>query len=132
MKLAKLGVIAAVVSVLLIGTTIVITSGGDPGVSPDNPRFRASVVLLSLYGQKDVIERYVRENHALDGVVGRVVVDNNSFIGRVVISNTGHMVAFDVRNEFVASLEPTLVGQQIKWRCSVVPVKWEPKPCRTP
>lgn len=131
MKLLKLAATVAALAVVLIVATIYATSGGDPGVSPDNPRFRASVLMVSLYGQKDVVEAYVREKHTLNGAGRRVVIQGNSFLGRVVVSDMGSMVAFDIRDEFVVSLEPSLVGEKIQWRCSVVPLKWEPKPCRT-
>jgi hypothetical protein len=131
MNLRKLGAAAAALGTVLVAATIYAMNTGDPGVSPDNPRFRASVLLLSLYGQKDGVEAYVRENHTLHGVGGRIAISGNTFLGRAVVSDTGSMVVFDAREEFVVSLEPSLVGGQVHWRCSVTPAKWEPKPCRT-
>lgn len=131
MKFRKLFMWVGVLGAAVVATGIFATSGFDPGVSPDNPRFRASVALLALYGQTDSVERYVRENHTLEGA-GRRVDVRDAFIKRVVVSDTASMVAFDKRDEFVVFLEPSLIGQQIKWRCSVVPAKLEPKPCRAP
>jgi hypothetical protein len=89
------------------------------------------VLVLSLYAQKDVVEGYVRENQTLKGAGGRIAIPRRKYLGRAIVSDTGSMVAFDARDEFVVSLEPSLADGQVHWRCSVTPAKWEPKPCRT-
>ena len=129
MNLRKLGAVAAAVGVVFVAATLYVMNAGDPGVSPDNPRFRASVVMLPLYGQKDVVETYVRENRTLNGAGRRITIPGDTFIGRTIVSDNGFMVVFDARNEFVVSLEPSLADGQIRWRCAVTPAKWEPKPC---
>jgi hypothetical protein len=121
---------AAAVALVGIAGVLYVAIGPDASDSSDNPRFRAGVVVLSLSEPKAQVERFAQDRGTLDGAGAGLKLERSSYISRAVVSDRGSLVAFDSRNEFVVSLEPSLVGNRVEWRCTVVPAKMAPGPCR--
>lgn len=130
MKVRKAGMLIAVALILVVAGALYATSLGDPGTSPDNPRFRAGVVLLSLSGSKEQVERYLRENGSLKGVGRRVSIQPSTYVGKNYVTDEGLLTVVDTRNEFVLMLEPSVKGETVEWKCSVMPTSVAPKLCR--
>ena len=135
MTIRKAASLAFVVIALVVGVLLFfVWSPYDPADSPDSPRWRASVVLLTLSQQKSAVEEYVRVSGKLDGA-DRVISLNpapEAYLGKIFVFDHASMIGVDSRNEFTVFLEPSLEGKTIRWECTVIPPRASPAPCRKP
>ena len=132
MRTRKALAITVMSALALLGiATVYVVAAPDPASGPDSPRFRASVVLLALSDNRTSVERFASEHATLKGSARVLSAPApSSYVGKVLISADGAMSVTDARGEFVVFLEPELANSSVQWRCSVVPEKFAPGPCR--
>jgi len=113
----------ALLAIAMVGTGLALYRGYDPADSDNSPRFRAAVVVMALSAHKKEVEEYVQSHGHLEGVGATLRIPPNvgGYLARATVSESGTMVGFDSRNEFVVTLAPSMQAGSVHWTCTIKP-----------
>jgi len=119
----RLVVILLFLAALLVVGFAFLWRSYDPGDSANSRRFRVGVVVLELSAHKQDVEQFVQSHGRLEGVGPTLRIPPNlaGYLARATVSESGTIVGFDSRNEFVVTLAPSMEGGAVRRTCTITP-----------
>ena len=91
-------------------------------------------MLDGLMAAQNAIETYAKAHHTLAGSgVGikiSIAAPDQLGLSDGIVSTNGVLIGLNRKFGVVAVLEPSLEGDKVTWRCTVMPKKSAPSSCR--